>query len=556
MHGIRTLLLPLLLNATALAGCAQVHFQEQSPGPDAAAAGFQPASSQQLEDILRASPAAILHEPLHMQDALLAIYQKHQFRPLWASDRQVKQAVAALGGAIEYGLQPRDYHLPAITGLLGKTADPAAAAALDVLLSDGILLYIHHRREGKVHPGDLYPEFNFERDHSADLPPDELLRQAIAADDLAGFIDAQAPTAHYYEVLRRQLDVYRAFAAHGGWPHVPVGPTLRRNDRDPRVIAIRKRLQMTGELQSSLDSTQDSFTEELEHAVMRFQSRHGLVADGLVGKQTLAAMNVDAATRVNQLRLSLERLRWLDHNADNEFIAVNIAGFRLAYVKGQEIEWTTKVIVGTPYRRTPVFRSLMTYVEFNPDWTIPPTILREDTLPAIRKNPDYLAERNISVVDRRGKRVDPSTVDWQHTGKTFSFTLRQEPGPNNALGRVKFIFPNPYSVYMHDTPNQALFEQSARSFSSGCIRVQNPFRLVELVLQKRQNFTVAELEEILRRGQTRRVILEKPLPVMILYLTAALDETGQAQFYPDVYQRDPAVLELLDAPVTLPMTSP
>lgn len=495
-----------------------------------------------------------MHEPVVMQDALQEIYRLHHFRPLWTGDHKFQQVVAVLEGSIEYGLQPRDYHLPAIRDLIGKTGNtpgPAAAAALDVLLSDGLLLYVHHRRHGKVHPGDLYPEFNFQRDHSADLPPLELVQQAITSDNLAAFIDAQAPVAHYYELLRQQLNVYRAIAAKGGWPPVPPGPTLRKNDRDPRVTAIHQRLQVTGELQTPEGDAQDVFTAELENAVILFQSLHGLTTDGLVGKKTVTAMNVGVATRVDQLRLSLERLRWLDHNADSEFIAVNIAGFQLFYVKNQAIEWTTRVIVGTPYRNTPVFRSLMTYLEFNPTWTIPPTILREDTLPAIRKNPDYLAERNISVIDRSGDRVDPSTIDWHAPGKGFPYSLRQEPGPENALGLVKFIFPNAYSVYMHDTPHRALFDQPMRGYSSGCIRVENPFRLVELVLQERQDFAAAELEEILRSGRTRRVLLEKPLPVMILYLTAALADSGKAEFYPDIYHRDPAVLGLLDGPVTV-----
>ncbi len=487
-----------------------------------------------------------------LQNSLREIYQQHGYEPLWTSDHKIRQTIAVLEDSIEYGLQPGDYHLAAITDLVasnGLSPDPAAKAELDLLLSDGLLLYMHHRREGKVHPAALYPEFNFVRDHSADLSPTELIQQAIAAENLADFIDVQAPTADYYQLLRQQLKHYRKMAENGGWPLVPAGPTLRKNDREPRVIDIRNRLKVTGELQSSSNPAEDFFNEELEQAVILFQSLHGLATDGLVGKQTIAAMNVAVETRVDQLRLSLERLRWLEHNADREFVAVNIAGFQLAYVKDQEIEWTTRVIVGTPYRSTPVFRSLMTYLEFNPTWTIPPTILREDTLPAIRKNPNYLADRNISVLDNRGHKVDPSTVNWKARGKSLPFTLRQEPGPKNALGLVKFIFPNPYFVFMHDTPHRALFEQPMRSYSSGCIRVENPFRLVELVLQDRQDFAPDKLEEILHSGRTERVLLEKPLPVLILYLTAALDASGRTQFYPDIYDRDPAVLGLLDGPV-------
>jgi murein L,D-transpeptidase YcbB/YkuD len=507
---------------------------------------------QQIEKILVSTWVQATREPIALQNSVRQIYQLNEYEPFWTSDHKIQQMVAVLENSIEYGLQPADYHLSAITELVTSkhlSPTPAVMAELDLLLSDGLLLYVHHRRDGKVHPGALYPEFNFERDHSDDLSPVELVQQAMATDNLADFIDAQAPTADYYELLRQQLKLYRKIAANGAWPMVPAGPTLRKNDRDARVMAMRKRLQVTGELQSPANPAGDLFDEELEQAVMLFQSLHGLATDGLVGKQTLVAMNVAAESRVDQLRLSLERLRWLEHNTDREFIAINIAGFELAYVKDQKIEWTTRVIVGTPYRSTPVFRSLMTYLEFNPTWTIPPTILREDTIPAIRKNPDYLADRDISVIDFSGQNIDPLTIDWNTIGKGISFSLRQEPGPQNALGQVKFIFPNPYFVFMHDTPQRALFERSIRSYSSGCIRVEKPFSLVELVLQDRQDFPQDKLDEILSSGRTQRVLLERPMPVLILYLTAALDSSGRAQFYPDIYDRDPAILGLLNGPV-------
>ena len=538
--GVRTVLLIFVLGVYHATGFTQ----SQNPG-------FSEPQVH-IQQILSSTPARAEKEPVVLQATLQEIYQHLQFRPVWTSESKIRQVLAVLEESTEYGLQPRDYHLPAIKALLARirqAPDPAVTAALDVLLSDGLVLYVHHRREGKVHPRDLYKEFNFERDHSGDLKPTELVQQAAAAEDLAAFINAKAPFGNYYEMLRQQLIAYQALAASGGWPSVPVGPTLRKNDRDRRVVAMRKRLQVTGELQSSASNGEDLFNEELKQAVMLFQSLHGLAADGLVGKQTVAAMNVGVDSRVKQLRVSLERLRWLEHNSDREFLVVNIAGFRLAYVKNQVIEWDTRVIVGTPYRTTPVFRSLMTYVEFNPTWTIPPTILREDTLPAIRKNPSYLAEKNISVIDRNGDKVDPSRIDWSSLGRSVPYTLRQEPGPDNALGLVKFIFPNAYSVYMHDTPHRLLFEQATRSYSSGCIRVEDPFKLVELVLPDRKDFSLAEVGEILASGRTRRVLLEKPLPVWLLYLTATPDASGRAQFFPDIYQRDPDVADWLDGPV-------
>lgn len=508
----------------------------------------------QIEIILDTPQAAIEHEFIAMQNSLRKIYVAGGYQPLWTSSDKIQQLITVLEGSVEHGLQPSDYHLPAIRHLMEtieSTPGPATIAALDVLMSDGLMLYIHHRRYGKVRAAKLYPEFNFTHDVSVDPQPVELIHLALAADDLASFIDTHSPTFSFYEAIRQQLVLYQAIASDGGWPSVPPGPTLRRDDRDPRVISLRKRLQVTGELRSSPGHTDDLFDENLVQAVKAFQSLHGLQIDAVVGKQTLAAMNVGIETRIDQLRLSLERLRWIAQDLGDEFIAVNIAGFRLSYVQGRNIVWSTRVIVGTPYRKTPVFRSLLTYVEFNPTWTIPPTILRNDTLPAIRKDPGYLAAHNISVIDSSGRKVEPSSIDWNAIDKSIPFILRQEPGPDNTLGQVKFIFPNPYFIYIHDTPHQALFDQSLRTRSSGCIRVEDPFKLAELVLQEQQDFKPADIKPILDSGLRQRVFLDKPLPVLILYLTAALDASGKISFYRDVYDRDADVLRLLDGPVSV-----
>lgn len=546
MAFIKTLLIVFIFLFFCSAGTAQLQDAELTE------------PQWQIEKILDTPWARIEHDFIVMQNSLREIYVAGAYKPLWTSRDKIQQLLAVLESSVEHGLQPTDYHLPAIQHLIEiqeSIPGPAAIAKLDVLLSDGLMLYIHHRRYGKVRAGNLYPEFNFTHDVSVGLQTTELIRQALVTNDLAAFIDNHSPTFSYYEAIRQQLMLYQTIASHGGWPSVPSGPTFRKDDRDPRVIAVRNRLRVTGELQSSSGDAEELFNEELFNeqlvqAVKAFQSLHGLETDGIVGQQTLAAMNVGVETRVDQLRLSLERLRWIAQDLGDEFIAVNIAGFRLSYVKGRNIAWTTRVIVGTPYRKTPVFRSLLTYVEFNPTWIIPPTILRQDTLPAIRKDPGYLAAHNISVIDNTGRVVDSSTIDWNALGKNIPFILRQEPGPENTLGQVKFIFPNPYFVYIHDTPHQALFGQSLRTRSSGCIRVEYPFELAELVLQEQQDFKPADIKAILDSGLRQRVFLDEPLPVLILYLTAALDASGKVRFYQDVYDRDAAVLRLLDEPVS------
>jgi len=538
---IRLLIAPLLLLFLA-------------SGPASGGVDAEPTEVQlNIEQILDTDQAEIQGEKIIAQDLLREVYAAQAYEPLWTSDKKIRELTSLLRESVDHGLRPEDYHLPLIEKLTADSATnpgPAVSAGRDILLTEGLMLYSYHRRYGKVKASDLYPEFNFTREPFSHEPPVEFIHKALGFDNMAAFINATTPSADYYELLRAQLERYRQLAAKGGWPPVPEGPALRKNDRDQRVMAIRSRLQVTGELPEAETTGAEDFDDALEQAVKTFQSLNGLAVDGVVGKQTIAAMNVAAATRVDQLRLSLERLRWVAQDAGDEFIAVNIAGFRLSYVEQRNIVWTTRVMVGTSYRKTPVFHSELTYVEFNPTWTVPPTILRQDKLPAIKKDPEFLEANNFSVIDRAGHKVDPATIDWGAYGKSIPYTLRQEPGPNNALGRVKFIFPNPYFVFMHDTPQRALFEKPERTFSSGCIRVENPLELAELVLRHKDNFNPADMQKILDSGRTQRVLLDKPLPVLILYLTAALDPSGKARFYRDIYERDAAVLRLLDGPVT------
>jgi len=262
-------------------------------------------------------------------------------------------------------------------------------------------------------------------------------------------------------------------------------------------------------------------------------------------------MNVPVEHRVDQIRLSLERLRWVKEEAVDTMVVVNIAGFRAVFFRDGAMEWETRVMVGKNYRKTPIFRGDIAYLEFNPTWTIPPGILRNDTLPAIRKDPNYLASKNIQVIDRKGKIIDPSTVDWTKHKNSAPYTFRQTPGPHNSLGTVKFIFPNEHFVFLHDTPHRELFVRSERNFSSGCIRVENPFDLAELILNDPVKYNRSALDAILETRETRRVNLKPKVPVIILYITASIGPDGEVRFYKDIYNRDQKILDALDGPVVI-----
>jgi murein L,D-transpeptidase YcbB/YkuD len=282
--------------------------------------------------------------------------------------------------------------------------------------------------------------------------------------------------------------------------------------------------------------------------VRRFQARHSLTADGIIGPGTLAAMNVPASERLETIRVNLERFRWLADDFEDDMVIVNIAGFEASLLKGGEVVWSTRVQVGRTYRQTPIFRDEITYLAINPTWTAPRSLATRDVLPRIQKDPTYVVERGFDVRDRNGNNVDPATIDWDSlTRNNFPYTLVQQPGPFNAMGQVKFMFPNRYNVYLHDTPSRYLFDREARAFSAGCIRTERPFELAELLLAS-QGWDRARIQEVLDSGRLTNVVLETPMPVLLTYFTAGVDDDGKLFFFPDIYERDKRIADGLAAP--------
>ncbi len=316
--------------------------------------------------------------------------------------------------------------------------------------------------------------------------------------------------------------------------------------------ALRHRLEITHDLEPVPPAYPPSqvFDAALEAGVKHFQERHGLTADGAVGPGTRAALNVPVSARIDQIRVNLERARWVLHEIQGEFVLVDVAGFYVSYFKNDEPVWTSRVIVGKEGRETPIFRSKITYVVFNPTWTIPPGILVKDKLPVLKRDPGYLKRSRIRVIDGAGNEVNPYAVNWgaYSASRLPPYQFVQDPGPDNALGLVKIMFPNPYLVYLHDSPAKSLYDQDQRTFSSGCIRVQKAFELAELVLDDPQ-WTQESIRSVIASGESRTVNLKKPVPVLILYWTAQPRADGQVVFRNDIYGRDAATLAALDSKV-------
>ena len=274
-------------------------------------------------------------------------------------------------------------------------------------------------------------------------------------------------------------------------------------------------------------TVRDVFDEKVEQAVIVFQTRHGLKVDGVVGRDTLNALNVTLKQRIRQMELNMERLRWILSNLEERFIVVNIANYQLYVLENDKPVLSMKVVVGKPYQRTPVFTSKLTYIVINPAWNIPDSIAQKEILKKIEKDPNYLAEQNITVL--KGTQV---------TGKALPYRFRQEPGPLNPLGTIKFMFPNEYDVYLHDTPAKRLFSENVRTFSHGCTRIEKPLELAEYLLRDDPRWSRKELLEAIEKGTEQTVIIQHPVNVHFLYLTAWVDESGSVQFRNDIYGRD------------------
>ena len=489
-------------------------------------------------------------------DLIAEVYERRGFAPAWTESRRIDSLLAAVHASFDDGLDPDDYHRSRIEEALaaraaGNAPSAKELAVFDLMLTDSLVRLGYHERYGKVNPERLDPVWNFGRPlRGSDAAA--VVEGVLAADDVGSALRQIFPRGPVYARLRDQLRMHREIAAAGSWPTVPDGPTLRPGTRDDRLQELASRLAASGDLGVSWQPADITvYDETLQAAVRHFQERHGLDTDAIVGKRTLEALNVPVERRIDQIRLSLERARWVAHNLEPDFVLVNVAGFVAYLVRDGELAWSTRVVVGRTVTKTPLFRATMKYVVFNPDWTVPWSIATKEILPAIRNDPAYLARNHYEIRNRDGNAVDPLTVDWSTiTERNFPFTVVQLPGPWNALGRVKFMFPNEHAIYLHDTPSRSLFDRAERAFSHGCIRVQEPLDFAERLLG-RDGWTRERIDAQIASGDTKTVLLSETLPVLLLYWTAEVDPDGHIHFYNDVYERDAAVLDALEAPFHL-----
>jgi murein L,D-transpeptidase YcbB/YkuD len=480
-------------------------------------------------------------------------YALREYRPVWiAADVDFALAdelLQCIKDAQQDGLNPRYYHLGSIGRLLetvklpsaaGQRPDPDLLADLELLLTDAFLMLGSHLGAGRVNPESLDPEWVVQMHPELDLA--QILQRAVETRRIGDALDGLRPPHPEYHALKRALKGYRALGDAAEWPRLPEKASWDRGQGGEISDRLRERLRRSGDLPQAPDSGGADADLELFDGLRRFQARHGLEADGRMGPQTLQALNASLKERTRQIELNLERWRWLPRELGARHIRVNVPQFNLSVIEGGREAMSMRVVVGRHYRRTPVFSSLVDHLVFNPDWNIPTRIAVQDILPKARKDPAYLSRQKIRVFQNWGRdaaELDPNGIDWtQVTAENFRFKLKKDPGAHNDLGRIKFMFPNKFSVYLHDTPAKRLFERSMRGFSSGCIRIEKPIDLAEYLLRDSPAWSRDAVIAAMDSGALRTVGLPRKIPVHLIYMTTGVDSQGRVQFWPDIYQRD------------------
>ena len=476
------------------------------------------------------------------------LYETTGYQPVWLAKGRARPEIAVLRDAIQRaaadGLDPAQYDLGSADtlqaspgrGLFKKGGDPEPLLEADVRLSYTFLKFAAHLERGRVPPGQVDAHwFGSQRDE--DLV--EALKVSLDSGKLGESLERLKSQHPQYAALKKVLARYREVAANGGWSKLPAGLTLRPGRPDPQVAALRAHLVATGDLDPSVlvptaAPAAPIFDGATQEALKRFERRHGLAADGRLDREVLAALNIPVEERIRQIELSLERWRWLPETLGDRYVLVNIPTYHLTAVDHGQVSLQMRVVTGKPDSPTPIFSDEMTTVVFSPYWNVPPDIARSETMPAVMRDPGYLGRNNLEVV-RAGRVLDPWGVDWSRPGHV---QFRQRPGAHNALGGVKFMFPNQFDVYLHDTPADALFARVERDYSHGCVRVEKPVELAQWVLQDRSEWTPEKIQAAMSSGREQHVALQRHIPVYIVYETVWVADDGTVEFREDVYGHD------------------
>lgn len=539
---IRAGMIALALTATVASGCGALQ-----PGRRADKKRMDAALRQTLQSSARPTFVTADDEGARLWKLTRQFYGRRQFAPAWIEEAKPRPQMDALIDAIkaahQEGLDPELYNAALLDtryregskGFLSqKGFDPVQAGQMDAWMTYLYMKYASDLADGLSDLARADPTWKIKPEK---FDPLIELERALSENRVAESLGNLTPKDRQYQALRKVLSEYRELQKKGGWPSVPSQMKVKPGQANAAVTAVARRLSTSGDYKGRVppDGEKTAYSNELREAVTRFQSRHGLQDDGVLSAAVAAEMNVPLDRRIRQLELNLERWRWLPRELGERHILVNIPEYRLEVWEGDRVPLSMRVVVGKEDTQTPIFNDEMTHIVFSPYWNVPPSIAEGETLPSVMKDPGFLARTNMEVVDANGTVIDPASIDLDNP---IGYRFRQRPGNANSLGLVKFMFPNQYNVYLHDTPADSLFARASRSFSHGCVRIEQPQALAEYLLRDQSEWTSASIQEAMHAQEERHVKLREPVPVYLGYFTARVSADGVMQFRKDVYEID------------------
>lgn len=495
---------------------------------------------------------------LSSSEEIRIFYTEREFAEAWSVNGKLTKLGEELKfeiGESKYdGLNPADYHAAEIEVLFQAISDQtgklkakpfAELADLDLMLTDAFFLLARDLEIGRIDPSTLKSGWALGV-NTPSVNYNELLNESIRKGSIKEGLESLYPEFKIYKKGReviRDLDEKRKVDTLV-WKTVNLEKSLKVGDSNVAIPGLRDRLIFWGALKPYDFKDSSVFDPQMEEGLKRYQKNNGMEPDGTIGNLTAEKLNNSPANLMDIAAVNMERLRWLSDTLRNaELILVNVANFQLDYLNKLDTVLTAKVIVGKEYNESPVFSAPMTYIAFSPYWNIPTSITNDEILPQLKKNPNYLAQKDMEVVNSAGEPVKPKSSDWSK--EPFPYLIRQKPGGSNSLGLVKFMFPNEYSIYIHDTPARSLFDRENRALSHGCIRIQDPAKFAALLLEDDPAWTAEKIDSAMHQEKEQIVQLKKHIPVVIFYLTFWADSNGDPNFRSDIYNRDQEVLDAL-----------
>lgn len=503
-----------------------------------------------LENRLPGERYKILEDELYSSVLLPRFYAENEFKPFWIQEyndfNKINQMIDFIENVEFHGLNPALYHYDVLKehfSDLEKDSsvifNPVFLGHLDLLLSDAFFMLSSHLYHGKIDPESLEAQWGIQR-NKPELKLDQKLRSLSETQNVYQLFNSFYPPHPGYEKMVAEAKRLKSIESNDFSAKIQTkNASIKQGEKSNDIVSIKKKLSYLGLYEIDSTEISDEYDEKTVKAIQKLQELFGFNPDGNIGVNTIKALNMPVALKLKQLYVNMERLRWLPDSLEKRYVLTNIADFSLLMFDGADTLLNMKTIVGKDYRETPVFNSKISYLVFSPSWTVPPGIMQNDIIPEVSKDVNYLARKNMKVFDSKGKIIDPTTINWKKNG--MRYTVRQAPGSQNSLGKVKFMFPNKYNVYLHDTPSRNMFWRDERTFSSGCIRIEKPFELAKVLLENMPEWTEEKIKSAMNSDIEKTVILKSSVGVYLYYLTAWATNNGEIHYRSDIYDRDEAV---------------